>query len=633
MITVWLALVGTIIVSAILLVIRLLLARNKSRDIRALFTWLGVVTGINFVFSLGILYFSMPAITGPYWGWQWLFWPLFLGGLISIVLNSVLSTKRLFETLSRQRGRIFTVGGKVFSDSFVDTKPPDLRTLMADGAGRTGLIAIGLVLVLSIVGNSIIAIGTTWFDPNAKALASIANIQIASENTVLPPTNVDHIVLVTEGNAVFKGQQALGKNNLGSRYHFDENEYTLQSIKDHLYWIAPMIYNNIWANLGNYDTPGFVVIDAEDPNAESQLKLDYHLHYVPDALLNQDLVRHVYLSGYTYGNLEDPTLEIDDNWQPFFTISVTQPTRGFTGEVVKQILLVDPQNGDIKVYDPDKVPSWVDRIIPASMVTNYLTWWGLYHNAPWINFSGANQEKPGADPLLVYNDVNQPVWFVPMTSSAKSDNSSTGMVLFDTKKNEATVYPLTGLGIGDNVKSTFENYVGNVLKYKVNSIQLYSIYGEPTWVGIYVQPSSPGEIYQSVGLVSARHLNGGAIQVASTLDAALLKYQQWRSQQTGTTGTETKPINFEGKVTRIAPTNEGSTTQFYILVEGQSKIFVAPLALSPLLPLVQPGDTITGTYVDTGEDKVVLTAFNDLSIQLSKPSPTPGSLPSPTPTP
>ena len=130
-----------------------------------------------------------------------------------------------------------------------------------------------------------------------------------------------------------------------------------------------------------------------------------------------------------------------------------QPTRGYTGDVLRKVLLVNAHTGDITQYDPQNVPTWVDRVMPADTVNQYLTWWGLYHAAPWFNPSGAGQQQPASSgPQLVYNNADQPVWLVPMTSNATSDNSSTGVFLFDTHKNQAVFYTAAaGLGIGDNV--------------------------------------------------------------------------------------------------------------------------------------------------------------------------------------
>jgi hypothetical protein len=64
-------------------------------------------------------------------------------------------------------------------------------------------------------------------------------------------------------------------------------------------------------------------------------------------------------------------------------------------------------------------------------------------------------------------------------------------------------------------------------------------------------------------------------------------------------------------------------------VTGQNRIFKAGLALSPELPLAQPGDTVTLTFLDTGQNVVTLTSFSDQSIPLSGPTPAPTAQPTP----
>jgi hypothetical protein len=477
-------------------------------------------------------------------------------------------------------------------------------------------------LVIATVVNGLIVVGTSWFEGNAQALHAIPKLQTEPASIPLPPTDVNHIVLVTQGVAAYLGQQVLasGGQNLGSQYHTDRGEYTLQSVAHHLYWIAPLVYNNVWANLGNWQSPGYVVVDAEDPNAQPQLRTGYHLHYLPDALFNSELSRHVYLSGYTYGNLVDPTLEVDDNWNPYFSISLMQPTRGFTGDVVEQVLLVDPQSGNIQAYTPDKVPAWVDRIIPSDTVQQYLTWWGHYHFAPWFNPSGANQQAPAGAIELVYNSVDQPVWLVTMSSSAATDASSTGVVLFDTRDNSGRFYPLTGIGVSNNVTQTLTDNPYNLQKYGIGSLQLYQIYGEPTWVATFVRDNDYGQNFQAVGMVDARHLTGANVIMAQTKTDALAQYAQWLAdhnvQGQGATPSG-KQVTLQGKVTRISAATERGTTVYYILLDGQPRIFKASLDLSAKLPLVQPGDQVHITFLDTGQDVVTVASFDDFDIHTS----------------
>lgn len=637
MIILLLALIGTVIVMAILTIGRLGFGRSEPFDRKKFLRWLIRYFIFNYIVSLFIIYVSEPALTGPFGGWQWVLWPLVLSSLLNLLAFVRPMMGALEDVSAISQGRRSSTRSN-------STRVPANASRGAIAAGIFGLaVAVGIGLIVA----GLIVVFTTWFDSNAKALAAIPHVTV-EQSATLPPTDPNNVVLVSQNVAAYKGQQVLGSNgqNLGSSYGIDPSTYTLQSIRHHLYYVAPLEYNNIFVNLANSSTPGFVIVDAENPQAVPQLCTNTStsnlcptngasIAYLPGALLNQDLIRHVYLSGYTYGKLVDPTLELDDNFHPYWTISIMQPTRGYTGDVLSQVLVVDAHTGDITKYSPQAVPSWVDRVMPADTVSQYLQWWGLYHAAPWFNPPGTGQQVPASDPQLLYNDIDRPVWLIPMTSSSSNDNSSTGVFLFDTHDNKATFYPLNGLGIGSNVSSTIQSTRANIRGYSVDSIQLYQIYNTPTWVAIFVQSTDSGDIFQAVGIVDARNLNGGNVQFETTLSAALGDYQQWLLQLGNSPGgapssTTTKTVT--GKVLRISSVQQGSNTIYYMQIAGQNVIFQANLSLSPKLPLVQPGDTVTGTYLNTGGTTVSFQTFDDLSINLnSTPSPTPGGTPSPTP--
>ncbi len=621
-----LALIGTLVVMAILLIGRLGFGRREAFNARRFFHWFAWYFVINYVLCLLIAYFTEPALTGPFGGWQWIFTPL----VMSSVANLFAFARPAISTLEEATGG----QGQVHSrrGTLLRRMPPN-ASRGAIAAGILGLVVVGVV---GIVISGLIIVFSTWFDSNAKALAALPNIKVES-SPVLPPTDPRHIVLVSQNVAAYKGQQILGSNgqNLGSSYSIDPSSYTVQSINHHLYYVAPLMYNNLFANLASPRTPGFVVVDAEDPQAIPKLYTDQmqggsSLVYLPGALLNQDLLRHVYLSGYTFGRLVDPTLELDNSFHPYWTISLLQPTRGFTGDVLSDVLIVDAHTGDIKDYKPQTTPAWVDRVMPAETVSQYLSWWGLYHAAPWFDPSGMGQQRPASDPQLLYNNVDQPAWLVPMTSSSANDNSSTGVFLFDTHKNQGSFYPLAGLGIGSNVQDTIQSTRANIRGYTVDSIQLYQIYHTPTWVAIFVQSTSSGDVFQDVGIVDARNLSGSNVQFEPTLAAALQDYQQWLTQEANNSNTSTNGTTqaVTGKVLRVSAVRQGSDTIYYIQIAGQSKIFTANLSLSPKLPLVRSGDIVTGTYLDTTSSVVNFTTFDDLSMHLGG-IPPPGSLSTP----
>ena len=625
MITVLLAFIGAVIVMAILTIGRLVFGRREAFVARKFIRWFIGYFIFNFIVCFLIIYGTETALTGPFGGWQWVLWPLILSSIGNLFSFARPMLGSLEDISAASQGRRSTRGNRV-----------SLPTNASRGAIAAGIFGLAVAAFIGIVVAGLIVVFTTWFDSNAKALAAIPHVTIEQPTTPLIPTDPNHIILVSQSVASFKGQQVLGSNpqNYGSAYNLDSNSYTLQSINHHLYYVAPLSYNNIFVNLSNSSTPGFVVVDAENPNAQPTLRTGGNdtIAYLPGALLNQDLIRHVYLSGYTYGRLVDPTLELDDSFHPYWTISLMQPTRGYTGYVLSEVLIVDAHTGDIKLYQPQDVPYWVDRVMPADTVNQYLSWWGLYHAAPWFNPSGAGQQTPASSPQLLYNNVDQPVWLIPMTSSSSNDQSSTGVFLFDTHKNQAFLYrgAAAGLGIGTNVQNTFASTRANILHYNVDSFQLYQICGQATWVAIY----SSSSIYQDVGILDARNLNGGNVQFEPTLSQGLSDYKQWLAQNSipndcGATTTGGTQQTVKGNVLRISAVQQGSNTIYYIQIKGQNIIFTANLSLSAKLPLVQAGDTVTGTYFinQTGQT-VALKTFDDLSITLggtSTPTPSAGA--------
>src|SRR5437868_11819263 len=403
-----LALIGTLIVMAILTIGRLGFGRREAFDRRKFSRWFAAYFVLNYILCLLILYFSEPALTGPFWGWQWLLWPLVISSIANLFAFARPALNALEDASAVSQGR----------SRSSQNSPTKLPTSASRGTIAAGIFGLVVAAVIGIVVSGLIVVFTTWFDSNAKALAAIPHVRTES-SPKLPPTDQNHIVLVSKSIAIYKGQQVLGSNgqNLGSTYSIDPDSYTLQSINHHLYYIGPLMYNNIFANLANPNTPGFVVVDAENPQAVPQLRTNEvqpgtSLAYLPGAIFNQDLLRHVYLSGYTYGRLVDPTLELDDNFHPYWTISLMQPTRGYTGDVLSEVLIVDAHTGAIKKYAPQRVPNWVDRVMPSETVTQYLQWWGLYHAAPWFNPSGMGQQSTASGPQLLYNNVDQPVWLI-----------------------------------------------------------------------------------------------------------------------------------------------------------------------------------------------------------------------------
>lgn len=521
---VWLAALGATIVTAILTGLWFAATRGRALGPRAVTSWALRLWVFTLVLDLGILYVAMPALTGPYWGWQWLLWPLLLTGIFALFDANVTRVRRAGSAFSRWinsgaggHGVMRTRSWRsIIGDTNGDARLSRLGS--APAAIVAGGAAILLALLLATVGNGLLALATARAGGNAKALATITT---EPAGTPIPLPDATHMVLVTQLVAANRGQLLLAGTSKNPRwdFHTDQNDFALQAVNGHLYWIAPLVYNNPWANLGNWESPGYVVVDAEDPAAEPRLKTGYRLRYLPDAVLNRELLRHVYLSGYTGEDLAAPTFVVDDSWTPYYTVALTQPAGGPAGNLVSEVLLVDPRSGAITEYAPNRAPAWVDRTIPVSAVTGALASWGR---------SASSQQAlaPGT-PELVYMQGDQPVWFVPVTASAGGTAPLAGVVFFDTREMTGRYYPTSGLATAGQARMAFQSSAANSERDQVNSVRLYLIDGRPAWVATYVRKDTYGQSFQAVGVVNARALDGANVIVAPNKAEALARYAEW----------------------------------------------------------------------------------------------------------
>jgi hypothetical protein len=468
---------------------------------------------------------------------------------------------------------------------------------------------------------------TAWGTGHKEQLGNLAHITTASKDDKLPDTDPNHIVMVSQAMAAYRGHQVIGSTggNLGSIWKTDISDYTLQSVAGHLWWIAPLQIQSGWKKFMDSapDSPGYIRVDAEDPNGVADVRQDYSIKLMPGSSWERQLERHLYMSGYTDVHLDDATIEVDDNWKPFYTITAWKYAWAAQGQVVSQVLLVDAQTGAIQSFAPDKVPSWVDRVMSKSIVENYLTDWGFWNDkrSGWPNFSNSYQQKP-AGIELVYNNADKPVWIVPMTSNNDSDTSANGVIVYSTQDARGTYYPgLSGIGVGSIVSQAFQKIQANTNnKMDVQSVQLYQIEGRPTWVAIYgIAQDNGTESFAGVGFVDAHSLDSANVQFANNRQDALNAYKGWIAGGGGNSGNISqqgaKSTPVTGVIKRIGWNLVAGTSTYFVSIVGDDHTFTITSKVYDSLALVQPGDTVTLSYIDSKEKQEAVTTFSDPSVK------------------
>lgn len=588
-----------LLVTAILAGLNLVRTRHQRAD----FIGLAAAAVCTFLLTWGlnwlILYFARPAMVGPLRGYIWLSFPFLVGWVIFLINDLILSADSFDEYHRREDASSF----------------------------GTGTILIPILLAAFAVFWLKVTVFVPFGGGEAKYLANLVQVEEMTAEEY-PDTDANHIVVVPEETARFRcgqkiagGQDEAGRN-LGSVYK--PGRPILQSINQHLYWICDLEFAGwrVWMQVKQL-SPGFIAVDAEDPDAQSDLHLGFKMKYVPSAYFANDLPRHLYNNGYNHFNVEDITLEVDDDWRPWYTASLNKPELHTSGNVPVSVIVVNPETGEVSKYPLDQSPGWIDRVYSKGTVKKMVNWWGMWAQAPWkLAFqTKANRFKVAGEPVLVYTKERHPAWQILITSLNK-DTSATGVILFDGRSNHARFYPiLAGTPIEEDVLRTFQETAKNIKSLPPKHLSMHKIFGVLTWVVSYISKEEGGHSgpFQGVGLLSATEVTGANVVFAPSKEAALSQYKQFLAGQSNTAAPAESGLrkDIKGTIKEIAVQIEDGDTVYLIrIVEDPDHVFRAGRTISVEIPFAQPGDKVTMQYFDSNEVQVDVGLFNDLAIPL-----------------
>jgi len=422
---------------------------------------------------------------------------------------------------------------------------------------------------------------------DASGLRDVADV---TTSTSLPPTaDVKHVRVVPQESALFAGNKVVGQ--LGAYYRV--GDFNVQVAARSLVWVAPLEFQGIVQWLSRRTSPGVIVVSAENPDAQPELRVRAPLRYIPSALLNENLYRHVY---FRYGTeqLLETTLQLDDKGDPQYIVSLGRPTIGWSGTIVTGVVLVDPATGAMRRIaraDFEKLPAWMSRVYPPELALAYNVWFGSFVHGLLNNiFVKRDVHVPARNEVFGLLAGSRFVWFVDHTSPA-SDQSMTGFTYMDTVTGKITYYTSSG---GEFNSRGAEDAVGSnpiVRQGKLFPTQplLYNAFGQNTWVVPLIAETGK---YQTVALVQAKngHVVVGASGSASPQDDAFAQYAAFLGGGAAATAARIAGDRaLAGTIDRIATAPTGTV---YLTLRGTPGIFTLDAHDAPAALLARPGDRV-----------------------------------------
>src|SRR5260370_19259096 len=217
-------------------------------------------------------------------------------------------------------------------------------------AGLVPLILVNLVIVAitatlatfrrlnagsAAAALAIVTFGIAWIvGPNsghdAYQASHLVSVTVAPGDQ-LPASSTDNMVIVSPDIATTKASQAMATGIAGQRNYstyLQPGPATLQYVDSQMWYVFPLEFDGAGNKARLHAiVPGYIMVSAEDPNAIPVERYDgaYSMVISLGGGQGSEPGRWAYSHGYSGYLLDDPTLEINDQGLPFYTVTLLSP--------------------------------------------------------------------------------------------------------------------------------------------------------------------------------------------------------------------------------------------------------------------------------------------------------------------
>ena len=489
--------------------------------------------------------------------------------------------------------------------------------MMLDKGDRTSKLAKNnfYIAILLIVYITVVPFITSSPILHSRAYKNLlGEVKVSNFAKDVSPVSVNDIRLVDEDMAMKLGDKKLGEiPSIGSISKL--GKFHIQSVNGELYWVSPLVHRDLIKWFNNMEgTKGYVMVSASNPQDVRLVQevngKKINIVYQPEAYLHQDLKRHMYLKGYVNVGMTDFNLEIDDNGNPFWVVTLYDHAVGYSGSNAIGVATVNPQNGDIKSYDIDNAPKWIDRIQPEEFIVNQINDWGTYVKGflnSVISEEGVLVSTEGAS--LVYGKDGKSYWYTGITS-AGSDDSTIGFMLVNTRTKEAKLYKQPGA----TETAAMVSASGKVQEknYEATFPVMYNILDKPTYV---ISLKDKAGLVKMIAFVSVEDYT--IVGIGETKEDAFRNYrEQLKSKGNKLTIEDLTSQEVKtGVITRInSDVSEGNTYYYFTIDSNKDVIFIVSSKISNEIPITKEGDKVKVIYEKGQKGSIDITEFNNLEI-------------------
>lgn len=480
------------------------------------------------------------------------------------------------------------------------------------------------VVLVVIALAAIFVVGQIISAPILRAGSYHELLEVGTGNFAedIKPVSYDEIPMLDEASASVLGDRKLGElSDMVSQFNVSQ-DYVQINYQGRPVRVASLEYGDFfkWFLNTKNGLPAYITVDMVTQEANvvrlSDLGMD-GMRYSPSEYFNRDLNRFLRFHYPTY-MFSSAHLEIDEEGQPWWVCPRETRTIGlFGGADIIGAVLLNASTGEHGYYGVDEIPTWVDRVYTASLITQQYDYYGTYING-FINSLIGQKEVTVTTENFNYLAMNDDVYMYTGITSASSDQSNIGFLLSNQRTKETMYYPAPG-AIESSAQRSAEGIVQD-LGYTSTFPLLLNIGGQPTYFMSLKDSSQLVKMYAMVN-VSQYQIVGQGTTVAACESDYISQLQQRNIPVASDSAQDIiEKTNVEGTIAEIRTAVLGGDSWYYIRLDGSETFYAMAASADRNVVILNVGDAVS---IQVAPDDASNAIVNAISISTGQTEPDP----------
>ena len=453
-----------------------------------------------------------------------------------------------------------------------------------------------IVLIIAVIG----VVGTVSSMPLLRAgsyrdLLTVETGDFASE---VAEISYDKIPMLDSTSAWRLGDRKLGElSDMVSQFEVAPN-YTQINYNNRPVRVTPLEYGDLikWLNNRRGGLPAYLVIDMVTQQVEV-VRLAEGMKYSTAEHFGRNLMRHLRFNYPTF-MFGEPTFEIDEQGKPYWVCPRLVKRVGlFGGDDIHGAVLVDACTGAAEYFEPDAVPTWVDRVYTASLIIEQYDYHGTYING-YLNSIFGQKGVTVTTAGYNYIALNDDIWVYTGITSVGGDQSNIGFILSNQRTKETRYYSCAGAAEYSAMASA-EGMVQH-LDYTATFPLLLNISSQPTYFMALKDNADLVKMYAMVNVAQYQ-----IVATGDTVAECEKEYMRLMLHH-GITQAEVMPeTQISGTVAEIRSAVIGGNTICYIRLAESTVYYAISAAESEIAVILNPGDKVNIVCEETPAGDIV----------------------------